>query len=164
MKAIYPGTFDPVTFGHLDLIERGRSIFGELIVAIARNEPKAPLFSADERLEMLRESLGKVEGVVVEIFDSLLIHYARSKGAGVILRGLRAVSDFEYELQIALTNRKLVPQIETVFMMPSKKYIYLSSRVVREIAAYGGPVDDFVPPPVARRLQERFAEVRKGSV
>jgi pantetheine-phosphate adenylyltransferase len=157
VKAIYPGTFDPVTYGHLDLIDRGLEIFRELVVAVARNEPKAPLFSAEERLAMVRESAGDRPGLSVVIFDTLLINFAARKGAQVILRGLRAVSDFEYELQIALTNRELVPDIETVFMMPSKKYIYLSSRIVREIAAYGGPVEEFVPPPVQRRLQARFA-------
>ncbi len=158
MKAIYPGTFDPITFGHLDLIERGMRMFDELIVAIAENATKSPLFTAEERRQMAEETLHARPNLSVEVFDCLLINYARQRGAGIILRGLRAVSDFEYELQIALTNRKLVPEIETVFMMPSKKYIYLSSRIVREIASYGGPVDDFVPPPVARRLKERFKD------
>lgn len=162
MRAIYPGTFDPITYGHLDLIERGLSMFQELVVAISRNEPKTPLFSAEDRLEMVREAAGQPPGLTVEIFDTLLINFTARKKAQVILRGLRAVSDFEYELQIALTNRELAPKIETVFMMPSKKYIYLSSRIVREIAAYGGPVEEFVPPPVQRRLQALFA-TRSGT-
>jgi pantetheine-phosphate adenylyltransferase len=155
MRAIYPGTFDPVTNGHMDLIQRGVRMFGNLVVAVARNVPKSPWFSAEERLGMVQESLGDLRGVEAEIFDSLLIDFARLKGASVILRGLRAVSDFEYELQIALTNRTLSPNLETVFMMPSTKYIYLSSRIVRDIASYGGPVEDFVPPPVVPRLRAR---------
>jgi pantetheine-phosphate adenylyltransferase len=161
-RAIYPGTFDPVTYGHLDLITRGLTLFDELIVAIARNPAKAPLIPAEDRLRLVRESINHHPAVTVEVFDCLLVDYARAKKAATILRGLRAVSDFEYELQIALTNRKLDPGLETVFMMPSKTYIYLSSNIVREIATYGGPVDQFVPPPVVGYLKEAFPAAGNG--
>ncbi len=156
MKAIYPGTFDPITNGHVDLIDRSLKIFDEVLVAIARNAPKAPLFPAEDRLTMALDSLGGKPNLSVEIFDSLLIDYARDRGARVILRGLRAVSDFEYELMIALTNRKLNPDIETMFMAPSKKFIYLSSSMVKEIARYGGPIEEFVPAPVVKHLRIKF--------
>lgn len=156
MKAIYPGTFDPITFGHIDLIERGLKIFDEMIVAVAVNPMKQPLLSIEDRLWMVEESIGKRPRVTIETFDCLLIDYARRKKTHTILRGLRAVSDFEYEMQIALTTRKMNPELETVFMMPSKKYIYLSSRIVREIASYGGNIDEFVPPPVVSCLRKKF--------
>jgi pantetheine-phosphate adenylyltransferase len=156
LSAIYPGTFDPITNGHVDLIKRGRFLFDRLVVAVARNPQKAPLFTADERLEMAREVLAGIEGVEVCTFNELLISFARAKGCRAIVRGLRAVSDFEYELQIALTNRKMDPGIETVFLTPSKEYIYLSSSIVKEIASYGGPVGDFVPPAVEARLPSKF--------
>lgn len=158
MIAIYPGTFDPVTFGHLDLIERGARMFDSLVVAVARNSAKAPLFPAEERLEMVREVTSAIPNLRVELFDSLLLEYARRVGAGVILRGLRAVSDFEYELQIALTNRRLAPELETIFMAPNNNFTYLSSSVVREIARYGGSVEEFVPTPVVARLRRRFTQ------
>jgi pantetheine-phosphate adenylyltransferase len=164
MKAIYPGTFDPVTFGHVDLIERGLKIFPELIVGIAEHPAKKPLFSAAERKAMVEEAVGPLPGLTVEIFDNLLVEFARSKGAGTILRGLRAVSDFEYEMQIALTNRDIAEDIETVFVMPSKKHIYLSSSIVKEIARYGGPLEDLTPAPVIKHLRDRFAaRGRSGS-
>jgi pantetheine-phosphate adenylyltransferase len=156
-SAIYPGTFDPITNGHVDLIKRGRSLFDRLVVAVARNPQKAPLFTADERLEMAREVLAGIEGVEICIFDELLINFAREKECRAIVRGLRAISDFEYELQIALTNRKMDPGLETVFLTPSKQYIYLSSSIVKEIASYGGPVGDFVPPPVEARLPSKYS-------
>jgi pantetheine-phosphate adenylyltransferase len=156
LRAIYPGSFDPITNGHLDLVNRGLKIFEELTIAVADSPEKQTLFTAQERMEMVRESVGERSRCKVELFDSLLIEYATMKGIKVILRGLRAVSDFEYELQIALTNRKLNEEIETVFMMPSKDYIYLSSRLVREIARYGGPVEEFVPSCVADNLQRLF--------
>jgi len=155
-SAIYPGTFDPITNGHVDLIRRGRSLFDRLVVAIARNPQKAPLFSAEERLLMAQKALEGEDGVETVIFDTLLIDFAESRGCQAIIRGLRAVSDFEYELQIALTNRKLHPEIETVFLAPSEPYIYLSSSIVKEIASYRGPVKDFVPAPVEERLREKF--------
>lgn len=160
-SAIYPGTFDPITNGHIDLIERSRILFDRLVVAIARNPMKAPLFHADERLEMARQVLGGLEGVEVALFDNLLIDFARAMDCRAIVRGLRAVSDFEYELQIALTNRKMAPDLETVFLTPSKQYIYLSSSIVKEIASYRGPVSDFVPEAVETRLREKFPLERK---
>lgn len=154
--AIYPGTFDPITNGHVDLIQRGRSLFDRLVVAIARNPQKTPLFSPEERLSMAQKALDGMGGVEPVVFDNLLIDFAQSRGCKAIIRGLRAVSDFEYELQIALTNRKLHPEIETIFLAPSETYIYLSSSIVKEIASYRGSVADFVPPPVEVRLREKF--------
>ena len=154
--AVYPGTFDPITNGHVDLLRRAASLFDRLIVAIASNPQKAPLFSAEERLAMAAEVLEATENVEVCVFDELLINFARRKGCPTIVRGLRAVSDFEFELQVALTNRKMGPELETVFLMPSEQYIYLSSSIVKEIASYGGPVGDFVPPPVVRQLENKF--------
>ena len=135
--AIYPGSFDPVTNGHLDLIERGEKMFDLIIVAVLRNADKSQLFSVPERVDMLREVTKKWSGVEVDVFDGLLVDYARKRGAGVILRGIRAVSDYEYELQMALMNRKLEPNLETVFMLPGLTYSYLSSKLVREIAQLG---------------------------
>ena len=149
--AIYPGSFDPVTNGHLDLIERGEKMFDLLIVAVLRNTEKQPLFTVPERVEMLREVTGKWPDVEVDVFEGLLINYARKRGAGVVLRGIRAVSDYEYELQMALMNRKL----ETVFMLPGEPYSYLSSKLVREIAQHGGPLNDLVPPTVEQRLRAK---------
>src|SRR2546425_3842887 len=151
--AIYPGSFDPVTNGHLDLIERGTKIFQRLIVAVLRNADKDPLFTVAERVEMLRQVTRPWANVEVDVFDGLLVDYARRRGAGVILRGIRAISDYEYELQMALMNRKLEPQLETVFMMPALKYSYLSARLVREIAQFGGPLDGLVPAAVAEKLR-----------
>lgn len=151
--AIYPGSFDPVTNGHLDLIERGAKIFDRLIVAVLRNLEKNPLFTIPERIEMLREVTSAWPNVEVDIFDGLLVDYARNRGAHVILRGIRAISDYEYELQMALMNRKLEPALETVFMMPAEAYSYLSSRLVREIAQLGGPIRGLVPPVVEQRLR-----------
>jgi pantetheine-phosphate adenylyltransferase len=153
--AIYPGSFDPVTNGHLDLIERGAKIFDRLVVAVLRNLDKEPLFSTPERVEMLREVIHPWNNVEVDVFDGLLVEYARQRQAQVILRGIRAISDYEYELQMALMNRKLQPQIETVFMMPAEAYSYLSSRLVREIARHGGPVQGLVPPVVEQRLKAK---------
>ncbi len=155
--AIYPGSFDPVTNGHLDLIERGRNIFGQLIVAVLRNAEKQPLFTVPERVEMLREVTRDWPNVEVDIFEGLLVDYARRRHAGVILRGIRAVSDYEYELQMALMNRKLEPGLETVFMMPALKYSYLSARLVREIAQHGGPLEGLVPTVVERRLRAKVS-------
>ena len=138
--AIYPGSFDPVTNGHLDLIERGEKMFDLVIVAVLRNAEKQPLFTVPERVEMLREVTSRWSGVEVDVFDGLLVDYARKRGAGVILRGIRAVSDYEYELQMALMNRKLEPRLETVFMLPGVSYSYLSSKLVREIAQLGAPL------------------------
>ena len=161
-SAVYPGTFDPITKGHIDLVDRSRALFDRLVVAIARDSHKTPLFTAEERLEMARAALGEFKEVEGEVFDSLLIDYARSVNCGAVIRGLRAVSDFEYELQIALMNRKMAPDLETVFLMPSEQYIYLSSSIVKEIASYRGPVADLVPPPVEVRLREKFPLSSEG--
>ena len=140
VTAIYPGSFDPVTNGHLDLIERGSKIFDHLVVAILRNQEKTPLFDVNERVDMLREVTRRWPSVEVDLFNGLLMDYASQKNATVILRGIRAISDYEYELQMALMNRKLEPQLETVFMLPSEAYSYLSAKLVREIAELGGPL------------------------
>jgi pantetheine-phosphate adenylyltransferase len=153
--AIYPGSFDPVTNGHLDLIERGEKMFDLLIVAVLRNAEKQPLFSVQERVEMLGEVTRQWSGVEIDVFDGLLVDYARKRGAGVILRGIRAVSDYEYELQMALMNRKLEPRLETVFMLPGVSYSYLSSKLVREIARLGAPLNGLVPAIVEERLRAK---------
>jgi len=155
--AIYPGSFDPVTNGHLDLIERGEKMFDLLIVAVLQNVGKKALFSVSERVEMLREVTKQWSGVEVDVFDGLLVDYARKRGAGVILRGIRAVSDYEYELQMALMNRKLEPRLETVFMLPGLTYSYLSSKLVREIAQLGAPLNGLVPPIVEERLRAKVS-------
>ena len=153
--AIYPGSFDPVTNGHLDLIERGANIFGRLVVAVLRNTEKAPMFTLAERMEMLRESTQPFPNVEVDAFEGLLVDYARRLGARVLLRGIRAVSDYEYELQMAMMNRRLEPGLETVFMLPAEAYSYVSSRLVREIAQLGGAVTGLVPPAVEQRLRAK---------
>jgi len=144
--AVYPGTFDPFTRGHLDLVERALRLFPRVIVAIADNPQKAPLFSVEERKAIIRDSTRHLAGVEIDAFHTLLVHYARERGALVVIRGLRALSDFEFEFQMALMNRKLADSIETVFLMPHEAYSYLSSRLVKEVAALGGQVDDLVPP------------------
>jgi pantetheine-phosphate adenylyltransferase len=154
--AVYPGTFDPFTRGHLDLVERALRLFPRVIVAIADNPQKSPLFTTEERKGIIREATGHLAGVEIDAFHTLLVHYARDRGARVVIRGLRAVSDFEFEFQMALMNRKLADRIETVFLMPHEAYSYLSSRLVKEVAALGGQVDDLVPPMAARLLKERF--------
>jgi len=155
--AIYPGSFDPVTNGHLDLIERGEKMFDLVIVAVLKNAEKEPLFTVAERVEMLREVNKHWPGVEVDVFEGLLVDFARKRHAGVILRGIRAISDYEYELQMALMNRKLEPRLETVFMLPGEPYSYLSSKLVREIAQFGGPLDGFVPSVVEQRLRAKFS-------
>jgi pantetheine-phosphate adenylyltransferase len=155
--AIYPGSFDPVTNGHLDLIERGTKIFDRLVVAVLRNLEKDALFEVSERVDMLRQVTRAWGNVEVEVFDGLLVDYAKQRMAQVIVRGIRAVSDYEYELQMALMNRKLEPQIETVFMMPAEAYTYLSSRLVKEIARLGGSIEGLVPPVVAERLRAKVS-------
>jgi pantetheine-phosphate adenylyltransferase len=151
--AIYPGSFDPVTNGHLDLIERASRIFERLVVAVLRNQDKSPMFALGERVEMLRETTRLFPNVEVDTFDGLLVDYARKMDARVLLRGIRAVSDYEYELQMALMNRKLEPQLETVFMLPAVEYSYLSSHLVRELARLGGSVTGLVPAAVEQRLR-----------
>jgi pantetheine-phosphate adenylyltransferase len=155
--AIYPGSFDPVTNGHLDLIMRGEKMFDHLIVAVLKNVEKEPLFTAPERVEMLREVTGQWPAVEVDVFQGLLVDYARKRGAAVILRGIRAISDYEYELQMALMNRKLEPRLETVFMLPGETYSYLSAKLVREIAQLGGPLTGLVPPSVEERIRAKMA-------
>ena len=155
--AIYPGSFDPVTNGHLDLIERGEKMFDKLIVAVLKNVDKEPLFSLDERIDMLRQVTKQWDSVEIDVFQGLLVEYARKRGAAVILRGIRAVSDYEYELQMALMNRKLEPRLETVFMLPGETYSYLSAKLVREIAHLGGPLTGLVPPIVEQRLRAKVA-------
>ncbi len=155
VTAIYPGSFDPVTNGHLDLIARGAMIFDQLIVAVAQNLDKEPLFAVKERVEMLEAVTFEWKNVEVEVFNGLLMDYARSRGASVVMRGIRAVSDYEYELQMAMMNRKIEPDIETVFMLPAEAYSYLSSRLVKELARLGGPVKDLVPPLVVERLRAK---------
>jgi len=155
--AIYPGSFDPVTNGHFDLIARGAMIFDKLIVAVARNLEKEPLFAVKERVEMLEAVTFDWKNVEVDVLDGLLMDYARAHSARVVLRGIRAVSDYEYELQMAMMNRKIEPQIETVFMLPGEAYSYLSSRLVKELAALGGPVKGLVPPLVEERLRAKVS-------
>jgi pantetheine-phosphate adenylyltransferase len=155
VTAIYPGSFDPVTNGHLDLIARGAMIFDKLIVAVARNLEKDALFAVKERVEMLEAVTFEWKNVEVDVFDGLLMDYARTRGASVILRGIRAVSDYEYELQMAMMNRKIEPAVETVFMLPGEAYSYLSSRLVKELARLGGPVKDLVPRMVEERLRAK---------
>jgi pantetheine-phosphate adenylyltransferase len=154
--AIYPGTFDPITYGHIDVVERAAKMFSKVTVLVARNTTKTPLFTDDERVAMIREVFRKKPGIEVDSFTGLLVEYAKRKGARVIIRGLRAVSDFEHEFQLALTNRKLVPTLDTVFLVPDERYTYLNSTIVREVARFGGDVSDFVPPPVRRKLAEKF--------
>ncbi|HTB93919.1 MAG TPA: pantetheine-phosphate adenylyltransferase [Candidatus Sulfotelmatobacter sp.] len=155
--AIYPGSFDPVTNGHLDLIGRGEKMFDHLIVAVLKNVEKEPLFSVPERVEMLREATKHWPGVEVDVFQGLLVDYARKRDAAVILRGIRAISDYEYELQMALMNRKLEPRLETVFMLPGESYSYLSAKLVREIAQLGGPLTGLVPPLVEQKIRAKLA-------
>lgn len=155
--AIYPGSFDPVTNGHLDLIERGEKMFDKLIVAVLSNVEKQPLFSVAERVEMLRDVTKQWDSVEIDVFEGLLVDYARKRGAAVILRGIRAISDYEFELQMALMNRKFEPLLETVFMLPSETYSYLSSKLVREIARLGGPTTGLVPTIVEQRLRAKVS-------
>jgi len=154
--AIYPGTFDPFTNGHLDLVMRGLRIFDEVIVAVARSSKKTPLFTVDERIKMIRESLRKLKRIKVESFDGLLVEYVKARKGIAIIRGLRAVSDFEYELQMALLNRRMSSKIEAVFMMPNIEFSFLTSTIIKEIAFFGGPVNGLVPPPVEKALKIKF--------
>ncbi len=156
--AIYPGSFDPVTNGHLDLIARGAMIFDKLIVAVAHNLEKDPLFEVKERIELLEAVTFDWKNVEVDVFDGLLMEYANTKNARVVVRGIRAVSDYEYELQMAMMNRHIEPQVETVFMLPAQQYSYLSSRLVKELARLGGSVKDLVPPIVEERLRAKVGK------
>jgi len=159
--AVYPGSFDPLTNGHVDIISRGAALFDRIVVAILVNPEKRALFTLEERVEIAREVFADFEGVEIDTFDGLLVDYARRRDASVIVRGLRAISDFEYEMQMALMNRKLNPELETVFMMPAETFTYLSSRLVKEVFSLGGTVDEFVPPCVVSRLQRK--QPKRGS-
>ncbi|RDI41498.1 pantetheine-phosphate adenylyltransferase [Aquicella lusitana] len=157
--AVYAGTFDPITYGHIDLIERASRIFDKVIVAIALNKNKKPLFSLSERVQLTTKILSDYKNVEIDGFDSLLLDFAKQHGANVILRGLRAVADFDYEFQLASMNRNLNPAIESMFLMPAEKYMYISSSLVREIASLGGKVTGFVPPLIVEALHKKFHEV-----
>jgi pantetheine-phosphate adenylyltransferase len=154
--AVYPGTFDPITHGHLDLIQRSQRMFDRLIVAIFDNPTKGPLFSLEERRRLVEESIRGMPNIEIDTFSTLLVFYARQRKANVIIRGLRAIADFEYEFQMTLMNRRLDEEIETVFLTPREEYTYVSSRLIKEVAAYGGNVDQLVPPAAAAALKERF--------
>ena len=162
--AIYPGSFDPVTYGHLDVIRRAASIFDELTVSVLNNKVKTPLFSVEERVKILEEATKDLPNVRVESFSGLLIDYARSKGIHVAIRGLRAITDFEYELQMAQTNRVMAPEIDTIFLTTNLKYSYLSSSIVKEIAFFNGQISQFLAPEVERRVRQKVAERTKGTV
>ena len=164
VTAIYPGSFDPITNGHLDLIQRGSRLFDRLIVSVLRNETKEPLFSAEERMAMLNEVVGKYPNVEVNSFAGLLFDHARTHSATVLLRGIRAISDYEYELQMALMNRRLNPELETVFLLANEAYSFISSRLVKEVFALGGKISGLVPPSVEARLKRRMSQLkRKGA-
>jgi pantetheine-phosphate adenylyltransferase len=154
--AIYPGSFDPITCGHVDIIVRGSTIFDEVIVAVLENIDKKALFSVDERLDMIRAAFSDRPNVIADAFTGLLVDYAQSKGATAIVRGVRAISDFEYEFQMALMNRRLAPAIETVFMMPAEEYSYVSSRLIKEVAILGGSVKGLVPAGVEKNLSDKL--------
>ena len=156
--ALYPGSFDPLTHGHLNLIRRGLKLFDKLVVAVANNVRKQPLFDVDTRMDMIRQAVGPDTHVTVESFEGLLVDYAKRRNANVVLRGLRAVSDFEYEFQLAHMNRRLGGGLETVFMMTGEEHFYVSSHLVREIASFGGTVTGLVPDNVEQKLKERFAK------
>ncbi|MEW5841779.1 MAG: pantetheine-phosphate adenylyltransferase [Bacteroidota bacterium] len=162
-KVIYPGTFDPVTKGHIDIIDRAVELFDEVIVTVAKNPGKTALFSVEERVEMLRESLKGYDKVRVDSFDGLVVDHAKNVGAVGIIRGLRAVSDFEYEFQMALMNRKLAGDITTILLMPHARYTYLNSTIIRNLAQFHGNVAEFVTPIVLKKLNEKFPPKKKGS-
>jgi pantetheine-phosphate adenylyltransferase len=159
-KAIYAGSFDPVTYGHIDLIKRAQEIFSEIIVAVAHDSHKKPLFSVKERLDMLKKAVVGMEGVTVLDFDGLVVDFARKNKAKVLIRGLRMISDFEYEFQMALTNRKLAPDIETIFLMPQESYSYLSSKLIKEAASLGADLSSFVPDFAEKALKRKLRKTR----
>ena len=155
-RAVYPGTFDPVTYGHIDLIQRARRIFDEVVVAVAHNPGKYPMFTVEERVQLLKRATRAISGVRIDHFDSLVVNYVRRQGSRVMIRGLRMLSDFEYEFQMALTNRKLADRVETIFMMPSESYAYISARLIKEAGALGADLSAFVPPFVAAALRRKL--------
>jgi pantetheine-phosphate adenylyltransferase len=157
LKALYPGTFDPITFGHIDIIERARKIFDNLVIAVASNREKEPLFTIDERIDLIKNSLKDTGNIEFTTFDGLTAEFAKSIGATAIVRGIRAVSDFEYEFQMALMNRKMQPDVETVFLTPNEKHSYISSSLVKDIARRGGDVSSFVPDIVKKTLAMKFS-------
>lgn len=159
VQALYPGTFDPPTNGHIDLVQRGSKLFGHLTVAILRNPVKNPLFTVEERVEMLREATAALGNVSVDTFDGLMVDFARRLGATAVLRGIRAISDYEHEFQMALMNRRLAPEIETVFLQPAGRYSFVSSRMLKEVFSFGGDVSGLVPPNVLKRLRGRIGAV-----
>ena len=161
MKACYPGSFDPVTFGHLDIIERGAKIVDKLIVGVLTNNAKTPLFSSEERVRMINNLTKHLDNVEAKAFDGLTVDFAHAEGATVIVRGLRAVTDFEYELQLAQTNKVIAPDIDTIFLTTNLKYSYLSSSTVKEIASFGGDIHEFVSPEVQDRMKGKFKAVKK---
>ncbi|MDH7516002.1 MAG: pantetheine-phosphate adenylyltransferase [Bacteroidota bacterium] len=160
--AVYPGSFDPITNGHLDVLDRATALFDTVIVTVAKNPAKQTLFSPEERIALIEEAVAGRRRVRVEAFDGLVVDFARQNGASALVRGLRAVSDFEFEFQMALMNRKLAPDIETVFLMPNEKYTYLNSSVIRELARLGTNIVEFVPPHVQRALEKKFAREKSG--
>ena len=162
--AIYPGSFDPITNGHLDLIQRGARLFDKLIVSILRHDAKEPLFSVEERMEMLSEVVDVFPNVEVDSFGGLLVDYAAKRSATALLRGIRAISDYEYELQMALMNRRLGPELETIFMMSNEAYSFISSRLVKEVFSLGGDITGLVPPSVETRLKRRLSKTRQRGV
>ena len=164
MSALYPGSFDPITNGHVDIIERGLKVFDRVIVAVLKNPKKRPLFTTKERVKMIQDIFTSKPAVEVRAFDGLLVDFARTQGTRVVIRGLRAISDFEYEFQMALMNRSLEPDIETFFMMPSVHYSFLSSNLVREVAGLGGSVEGLVPPAVSRKLRNKVRGPQKVQI
>ena len=156
-RALYPGSFDPVTYGHLDLIDRAVQLFDEVRIAVAINRDKQPLFSTEERVRLLEKAIGRKKGVTVDAFEGLAVEYAKKNKIGILIRGLRATSDFDYEFQMALTNRQLVDTVDTMFLMPSEKHFYLSSRLIKEISRMGGDISKFVPPFVEKALIKQWS-------
>lgn len=154
--AVYPGTFDPVTYGHIDIIKRAARIFDKVIIAVAHNDEKNPLFSVEERVFMLKDSMRGLKSVIIDDFDGLVVNYVKGMGASVMIRGLRMISDFEHEFQMALTNRKLSEKIETIFMMPNESYSYISSRLIKEAAYLGADVKNFIPKKVQILLKKKL--------
>ena len=156
--AVYPGTFDPITLGHLDVVKRGVRVFDHVIVAVADNPAKETLFGKDERLERIRETIKPLKNTEADAFDGLLVDYVRKRGAHVVLRGVRTLSDFEYEYQMALTNRTFAPEVESIFVMTNEEYSFISSRLIKEAASMGGDISTFVPPEVEKRLRAKYSK------